>query len=82
MNINTVSADVLRDVLGFQPTVADAVVRLRESKPQGLTSIVDLLELEDLTQEELAAMAVADGYRKQCVLDQRQGSILGVRHGG
>ncbi|MCA9285706.1 MAG: general secretion pathway protein GspK [Phycisphaerales bacterium] len=57
MNINTVSSDVMRDLLGFPPTVADAVVRLRESKPQGLTSIVDLLELEDLTQEELGALA-------------------------
>lgn len=57
MNINTVSVEVLRDLLGFEPSVADAVIRLRESRPEGLTSIVDLLELEDLTTQELSALA-------------------------
>lgn len=47
-NLNTVPAELLKEVLSFDPKVADQIISLRESREEGISSIVDLLEINGL----------------------------------
>jgi hypothetical protein len=45
LNINTVSEDLLRQILVDREQLADEIVYLRSSRLEGITSIVDLIEI-------------------------------------
>lgn len=51
MNINTVSADLLRDLLPGEEILADEIIYLRDSKPEGITSMVEVAEIREMTPE-------------------------------
>jgi type II secretory pathway component PulK len=57
LNINTAPAEVLEHLAGLDPLVADAIILERESRPQGFTSIVDLLEVPSITRQRLSSLA-------------------------
>ncbi len=57
ININTAPVKVLELLPGVDEAMADQIVSLRERKTQGLTSIVELLQIPSLSRETLAAMA-------------------------
>lgn len=54
INMNTVSPYLLRSLLAGRESLADEIIYLRRSKPQGVGSVVDLLEIPNLTPEDLA----------------------------
>ncbi len=45
MNINTVPEALLRDVLGFDPVIADEIIYRRSKLPKGFTSLVQLASI-------------------------------------
>ncbi|UCD74340.1 MAG: general secretion pathway protein GspK [Phycisphaerales bacterium] len=51
MNINTISADLLRDLLPGEEILADEILYIRDSRPEGITSLIELTELRELTSE-------------------------------
>lgn len=57
INLNTVSAALLRELLDFDGRVADGIIRIRETRPEGIASVVDLLEIRDLQPATLTAVA-------------------------
>ncbi|MHC4107388.1 MAG: hypothetical protein ACYSTY_04800 [Planctomycetota bacterium] len=60
LNINTVPADLLRflvTVLGADEVVADEIIYMRAGRPEGITSIVDLREIPELTNAQLVDIA-------------------------
>ncbi len=57
LNINTVSVDVLRDVLGFDSRLADNIIGARDDRKEGFTSIVDLLEVPGMDPAVLSGLA-------------------------
>ena len=56
LNLNSASAEALRVLFPDDPSIADAIVSYRDSKPEGLVSIVDLLEVDMITPQRLAAL--------------------------
>lgn len=61
INLNTVSRSTLIEVLGIEPRFADAILRRRASRPEGLTSLADLADLSGASQPQLLVLAqVAD----------------------
>jgi hypothetical protein len=59
MNINTVDSQFLRDMLsflGYDEALADEILFLRDSKPQGILSLSELQKIPNITQEELQAI--------------------------
>ncbi len=59
MNINTISRDFLRDLLPNEEILADEILYLRDSRPEGITNMLDLLEIKELGQatwERLSTM--------------------------
>lgn len=61
LNLNTVSRATMVEVLGLEPRFADAIVRRRSSRPEGLTSLADLADLSGASQAQLLLLAqVAD----------------------
>ena len=57
ININTVSARVLRDVFDMNPKLVDTLISRRDAKPTGLTSIADILEIPGMSREVLAPLS-------------------------
>jgi len=60
MNINTVSTDMLRDIvayLGLDESIADEIIYMRESRPQGIVSLVDLKDIKNITPEDLRTVS-------------------------
>ena len=56
LNLNTVPAQFLRDILeyfGMDDAIADEIIYMRDSRPQGITSIVDLQKIPNITPDEL-----------------------------
>ena len=51
MNINTISADLLRDLLLGEEILADEIIYMRDSRPEGIVSMIDLTEIRELTAE-------------------------------
>ena len=60
LNINTVPADLLRFLvtsLGADEVIADEIIYMRSGRPEGITSIVDLREIPELTDNMLLGIA-------------------------
>jgi hypothetical protein len=60
ININTIDPDFLRDLLelhGADVIVADEILFLRDSRPEGIASIVELLDVPEMTDDLLVQMA-------------------------
>jgi DNA uptake protein ComE-like DNA-binding protein len=57
MNINTVPATVLKEVLEVDPRVADAIVARRKAKPEGITSLADLATMSGINPQVLGTLA-------------------------
>jgi type II secretory pathway component PulK len=59
LNINTVSAEFLRDlleVLGLDEVIADEILYLRDSRAEGIGSLVDLRTIRELTAQNLEVL--------------------------
>lgn len=60
MNINTVREEFLRDLLELyeaDPIVADEINYLRSARPEGLTSLVPLLEIPEIDEQLMLQLA-------------------------
>ncbi|MFO0961884.1 MAG: type II secretion system protein GspK [Phycisphaerales bacterium] len=57
ININTASADLLKNVLDIDARVADTIVARRRAKREGITSLVDLMGLSGLNSAALGQIA-------------------------
>lgn len=60
LNINTVPADLLRFLvtsLGADEVIAEEIIYMRSGRPEGITSIVDLREIPELTDTLLLTIA-------------------------
>jgi DNA uptake protein ComE-like DNA-binding protein len=57
ININTASIELMKDVLDIDARVAEAIVAKRKSKPEGITSLVDLQGMSGLNPATLAQIA-------------------------
>jgi len=61
LNLNSASRTLLTEVLDLEPRFADAIIRRRTSRPEGLTSLGDLADLPGADQPQLLLLAqVAD----------------------
>ena len=58
MNINTVSAAVLKDALKLDPRIADAIIARRKAKAEGITSIEDLAGVSGISPQVLQQLAM------------------------
>lgn len=54
LNINTCPAETLQYLPSIDPALADAIIFERESRPDGFTSVVDLLAIPGLNRARLA----------------------------
>jgi DNA uptake protein ComE-like DNA-binding protein len=60
INLNTVGADLIRDILeirGYEETVAEEIIYMRDSRPEGITSILDLQEIPDMPVNMIQQLA-------------------------
>jgi DNA uptake protein ComE-like DNA-binding protein len=57
LNINTVPASLLKEVLDMDPRVADAIVARRRAKPEGITSLADLASMSGVNPQVLGQLA-------------------------
>ncbi len=60
LNINTVSVELIQDLLeleGFEEAVADEIIYMRNSRVQGITNILDLYDIPDMTPEMVQQLA-------------------------
>ena len=60
LNINTVPADLLRYLVtsfGADEVIAEEIIYMRTGRPEGITSIVDLREIPELTDNMLLGIA-------------------------
>ncbi|MCZ6836322.1 MAG: type II secretion system protein GspK [Planctomycetota bacterium] len=56
MNINTVEADFLREMFPDHTDIADEIIYLRNSRPQGIVSISELQDLPEMTDDMFQIM--------------------------
>lgn len=56
LNVNTATQTALETIFSFDPSLAEDVIALRDSREGGITSIVDLLEAGRMTPEFLGAV--------------------------
>lgn len=56
LNINTCSRETLEHLAGIDAALADIIIIERDSRAQGFTSIVDLLEVPAITRNRLAQL--------------------------
>jgi hypothetical protein len=60
INLNTISPVLLRDLLelrGYEEALADELLYMRNSRVEGITSILDLLDIPDMNRETLQELA-------------------------
>ena len=57
VNLNTAGPEVLRIIFEGDPGVADSIMALRQSRAEGITSIVDLLDVRRVQPESLSGLA-------------------------
>ena len=62
LNINTCPAEVLDFLPEIQPETADSIIGERSGRPQGFTSLADLLSVPGIGRRQLAAI-----YELLCV---------------
>ena len=56
MNINTISTQLLRDILSsttLDESIVDELIYMRDSRPQGITSIIDFQKIPNITPDDL-----------------------------
>jgi DNA uptake protein ComE-like DNA-binding protein len=56
LNINTCAAETLQYLPQLTPELADAIVAERSSRPEGFTSVADLLSVEGMSRTQLAGL--------------------------
>ena len=56
LNVNTAPLLALETIFLFDPSIAEEVINLRESREGGITSLVDLLDISRITPDILAAI--------------------------
>ena len=60
MNLNTVSAELLRDIvdlMNLDEAIADEIIYMRSARPQGIASLVDLKSIPNISAEDLRAIS-------------------------
>jgi len=57
MNINTVSREMLTEILELDTRTADAIIQFRESRPEGYTSLADLLDVPMITPDQISMLS-------------------------
>jgi len=57
MNVNTVSAQFLRDLFVDDEQIADEIIYLRSSRPQGIVSMSELQDLPEMTDDMMQRLA-------------------------
>jgi hypothetical protein len=57
VNLNTAGPEVLRIIFAGDSAVAESIMAYRQSRAEGITSIVDLLELRRIDPDVLATVA-------------------------
>ena len=57
VNLNTAGPEVLRIIFEGDSAVAESIMAYRQSRAEGITSIVDLLELRRIDPDVLATVA-------------------------
>ena len=56
LNVNTAPLMALETIFSFDPSIAEEIEQLRQSREGGITSLVDLLDIGRITPEVLAAI--------------------------
>jgi type II secretory pathway component PulK len=56
LNVNSASRDALRALFPENPASADAIISLRQRSREGISSIVDLLQIDTISPQRLAAL--------------------------
>ncbi len=56
LNLNTCAAETLQYLPELSPEIADAIIAERSSRPQGFTSVADLLSVEGISRTQLASL--------------------------
>jgi hypothetical protein len=59
INLNTVSPQLLRDIidlLGIDEAIADEILYMRSSRPQGIPSLVDLKSIPNISTQDLQTL--------------------------
>ena len=59
VNLNTAGPEVLRILFAGDSAIAESVMALRQSRSEGITSVVDLLDIRRIAPEEVAALAAS-----------------------
>ncbi len=57
ININTVSEEVLTEIFDMNPKLAASIVSRRDARPEGITSLSELLEIPGMTPQILQPIA-------------------------
>jgi hypothetical protein len=83
INLNTVGLDLIRDILeirGYEETLAEEIIYMRDSRPEGITSILDLQEIPDMqagTIQQLAELFTASS-NVYTVTSRGRSSVSGI----
>ena len=56
LNINTCAAETLQYLPEISPELADAIVTERSGRPDGFTSIMDLMDVPGITRQQMATL--------------------------
>jgi type II secretory pathway component PulK len=56
LNINTCSKETLEHLAGIEATIADLILLERDARPQGFTSVIDLLEIPAISRSRLGQL--------------------------
>ena len=81
MNINTVSPTFLYDLLelyGADPVVAEEILFMRDSRPEGIVSMLDLKSIPQLTDELLLQLGSMFDTRSNVYTISSKGRSLGI----
>lgn len=80
LNINTCSKETLEHVSGIESALADVIILERDSRSQGFTSIVDLLQVPAISRARLAQLAAFLTVRSNVFVVHSRGrdSVSGV----
>jgi len=60
INLNSVGPDLIRDLLefrGYEEVVADEIIYMRDSRPEGIISILDLQDIPDMPASTIQQLA-------------------------
>jgi DNA uptake protein ComE-like DNA-binding protein len=57
VNLNTASRTLLREVMLLEPRFAESILTRRSGRPEGITSLADLVDLPGVSQAQLITLA-------------------------